>query len=190
MDESGNIEKKSGQEEETNAVHEEWKSIHVLDNDQFRYGLVSNVLELQSFFESLIADRRIQNDHCTLAKLDDLLHMSKLQEMQHAIERLHGTLESARFRLLLMIKRSQKFVERLIKSLRQLQQVAYRTEDQLKGVREKRSELIAQNEKTLKPERQKRAQRAKHFQEILATTMSDKLLQGRPVNIYGVGAIQ
>jgi len=72
----------------------------------------------------------------------------------------------------------------LIKSLRQLLQVANKTEEQMKGIHAKRSELQQENS-TMKPNRESRVKRTKQIQQSLEQLIAAKCLQNRPVNIYG-----
>ena len=76
-------------------------------------------------------------------------------------------------------------MERLIKSLRQLLQVANKTQEQMKGIHAKRAELQQENT-AMQPNREARVKRTKQIQQELEKLISTKCLQSaRPVNIYG-----
>lgn len=78
-----------------------------------------------------------------------------------------------------------RYVERLIKSLQQLVQLSNKMQVQVEEGKTKREQLQNQISKTFQTERQRLVQQTKSYQQYLQQQMSIKLLQNRPVSIYG-----
>lgn len=92
-----------------------WMSEHLLENDALRYALLSDILELDAFFDFRISEKKTDNSDVSqglvqdesLAKQDSL---SLLQKMKDSVAKLLAMFNAERFKELIMIKTSNKYV--------------------------------------------------------------------------------
>jgi len=97
------------QQQETTSKYVDLMSQHVLDLDEFRYSLITEVLELQSFYEGRIYEKKTVGAAADTAHaLQSQDQLQKLQAHYSLVSQIVALLDQERFKLLIMIKTSKK----------------------------------------------------------------------------------
>ncbi|EFC48855.1 DUF773 domain-containing protein [Naegleria gruberi] len=106
----------------------------------------------------------------------------EIQNLMHATGNVVTTLNNHRFKQLILIKTSKKFVERLVQSLTQKLEIMSKTKTNLEGVDSQRSSLN-NSIKNQQPTVLKIKKQTKDYQDFIQKNLSEKL--GKRVVIFG-----
>lgn len=170
----------------------EWSKESIFANVEIRNEFWNDIIELEAFISQRVIEKggssatsttvegEIFKDACNEIRNENL---DELNRFHVAVRNVLQLLNDERFRQLIMLKTSKRYVDRITKSLQQKREMIDRMNENVYGVDVKRSDL-EEGIKKLEPEIDLLIDRTRELQQVLQESIS-KLVKGRKINIFG-----
>eukprot|EP01080_Neovahlkampfia_damariscottae_P009285 gene9285-1373_t len=163
------------------------KKESLLENDESRFNFLNDILELESFYQFRIMEQSKSQDLMTYMKdiPKEISHETKsdLKNYLNFLKKIIEITNDEKFKELILIKTSEKYVERITNNLKQNLELIDKMKKNIILSEEKKKSLEDEIE-SLKPGVERIINETKENQEFLQNQIS-KLLKGRRINIYG-----
>ncbi|KAI9914039.1 hypothetical protein PsorP6_005082 [Peronosclerospora sorghi] len=187
-------------EPKTPVVSEAITRVELLENSDFRARALNDLLELQAFLRQRLVElgesdsvafanqfQSSSGKNCTLHPLvnltDDEMSSAKLEEFQAAVSEALSRLTSKRLHQLILMKESERYVDRHVASLEMLTQHIDKCHREIHSLEDKNIDLIDAT-KTVQPQIKTLVTMTKRLKQELEAVLP-RLFKGYKVNIIG-----
>jgi hypothetical protein len=163
----------------------------IFSDDEARNAFINDILELEAFFDSRIREK-IEAAN-TANNIDGEIFknaptflqnqsVDQLKRYRKSVEDVVKLVNDERFRQLILIKTSTKYVERITKALKQRLEIIEKLQNNIAGVESRRSKFTEKIE-NMKPQIDKLINEATKAQQFLESNLTAVLK--KPVHIFG-----
>jgi hypothetical protein len=182
----GDEQKKENDEKNVKLVYQMRKE-SLLENDESRFHFFNDILELESFFQFRISEKSKAQDLLSYMKdiPKEISNETKSDLVNHlkAIQTLIQYFNDEKFKELILIKTSEKYVQRTTNNLKQTLELIEKMSKNIVESEKKKKSLEEEIE-NLQPVVERIVAEIKENQDFLENQISN-LLKGRKINIYG-----
>jgi hypothetical protein len=163
------------------------KKENLLENDESRFHFFNDILELESFFQFRISEKSKAQDLLSYMKdiPKEISNETKSDLVNHlkTIQIVVQHFNDEKFKELILIKTSEKYVQRTTNNLKQTLELIDKMSKNIVESEKKKKSLEEEIE-NLQPGVERIVAEIKENQDFLETQISN-LLKGRKINIYG-----